>query len=70
MALTCDSDADAKQTADSLQGLLNLARAASSRRPEMTKTFDTIHVVVDQRKVELSANVPQDLVDRVVSTSR
>jgi hypothetical protein len=66
----CDSDADAKQTAESLQGLLNIARAASSRRPDMVKTFDTIHVALAQRKVELSANVPQDLVDRVVNTFR
>jgi hypothetical protein len=66
----CDSDADAKQTADSLQGLLNIARAASSRRPDMAKTFNTIHVVLTQRKVELAATVPQDLVDRVVNTFR
>ncbi len=68
--VTCNSDADAKQTTDSLQGLLNIARAASSRRPDVAKTFEKIHVTLDQRKVELSANVPQDLVDRVVSTFR
>jgi hypothetical protein len=66
--VTCNSDADAKQTADSLQGLLNIARAASSRRPDLARTFDTIHVGLAQRKVELTAKVPRDQVDRVVRT--
>jgi hypothetical protein len=68
--VTSDSDADARQTADSLRGLLSIARAASSRKPEMVKAFDTIHVALDRRRVDVSADVPQELVDRVVQTFR
>jgi hypothetical protein len=66
--VTCVSDADAKQTSDSLQGLLTIGRAASSKKPDVVRAFDTIHVSQNQRNVELSADVPQDLVDRVVNT--
>jgi hypothetical protein len=66
--VACVSDADAKQMAGSLQGLLSIARATASKKPDAVRAFDTIHVGQNQRNVELSADVPQDLVDRVVKT--
>ncbi len=66
--VTYGTDAEAKQTSDSLRGLLAIGRTASSKKPDVARVFDTIRVSVNQREVELAVNVPQDLVDRVVGT--
>ena len=66
--VTYGSDAEAKQTSESLRGLLTIGRTAASKKPDLVRVFDTIHVSQNQRSVELSVDAPQDLVDRVVST--
>jgi hypothetical protein len=68
--VTCTSNADAKQMSDALQGLLAIARATSVKKPDLVRALDTIHVSLAQRDVSVTANVPQELVDRVVAAFR
>jgi hypothetical protein len=60
------SDEQAKQMTDSIRALLALGRAASAKKPELLRAYDQIHLSQPPRSLEVSADVPQELVDRLV----
>jgi hypothetical protein len=65
----CATDQDAKQIHDTLKGLIGLARLSTpENRPELLKVYDSIEVRQQGRRIDLTADVPQDVVDRFVNT--
>jgi hypothetical protein len=66
---TCNTDEDARRIHDFLKGLIGLGRLSTpDNQPEMLKMYDSIEVNQQARVVNLSANVPQDVVDRFLNT--
>lgn len=65
-AATARTEGDARHIGDSLKAILAIGRSASSRKPDLIRALDTIQVTQTAREVTVSANVPQDLVDRIV----
>jgi hypothetical protein len=66
---TCSTDHDAKQIHDALKGLIGLGRLSTpDNQPELLRVYDSINVKQDGRFVNVSANVPQDVADKFIST--
>ncbi len=64
----CADDSSARQIHDALKGLIGLGRlSAPDSQPDLLKLYDSIQVRLQGREVSLSADVPQDLVDRFVN---
>jgi hypothetical protein len=66
---TCATDASAKQIHDTLKGFIGLGRLSTpDSQPELLKVYDAIQVQQQDRLVNISADIPQDMVDRFVTT--
>jgi len=62
----CQTDNDAKTLAESLQGLLTLARMGiPQNKPELNRLFDNIHVQQQGRAVKLTIELQEDLIDQL-----
>ena len=60
----CVNEQEAKRLGDTLRGLLGLARlSTSSGRPELLRVYDAVQVNSVQSKVEVKANLPEDLLE-------
>jgi hypothetical protein len=66
---SCTDDKSAKQIHDLLKGLIGIGRLSTSdKQPEMLKVYDAIKVAQQGSKVNISADVPQDFVDKFIDT--
>ena len=66
---TCATDAAAKQIRDTLKGLIGLGRLSTpDSQPELLKAYDAIQVEQQGPVVNISADIPQEIVDRFVAT--
>lgn len=66
---SCTDDKSAKQIHDLLKGLIGIGRLSTSdKQPEMLKVYDAIKVEQQGSKVNVSADVGQDLVDKFIDT--
>lgn len=59
--LDCQSDADARRTHDAIDALVAIGKM--SKRAASSKVYEAIQVIQDQAKVQVKAQVPQDLED-------
>jgi hypothetical protein len=65
----CATDQDATQIRNTLKGLIGLGRLSTpENRPDLLKVYDAIDVQQQGRRVDVTAEVPQDIVDRFVNT--
>lgn len=65
----CTNDQSAKQIRDLLKGLIGIGRLSTSdKQPEMLKVYDAIQVQQEGSKVNITADLPQELVDRFIDT--
>jgi hypothetical protein len=63
----CQSDEGAKQIHDALRGIIGIGRLSTpDDKPELLKAFDGISVTQQSRAVTVTADISQDLVDRVL----
>jgi hypothetical protein len=66
---TCATDASAKQIHDTLKGLIGLGRLSTpDSQPDLLKVYDAIQVQQQARFLDISADIPQEMVDRFVTT--
>lgn len=65
-SLNFASDEQANQMMDSIRALLALGKAASNRKPDLIRAYDQIHVSNPPQSVDVTADVSQDLVDRLI----
>ena len=66
---TCKTDPGAKQIHDLLKGLIGMGRLSTlDNRLDLLKVYDSIDVQQQGNVVNVSANVPQDVVDKFLST--
>jgi hypothetical protein len=62
----CRAAKDAGALADSLRGLLSLARmSVSPKRPDLQRAFDAIQLRQDGRSVNVTIDLPEDLAERL-----
>jgi hypothetical protein len=60
------TEADAKTLADSLRGLAALARLGAARKqPDLARALDLIQVKQDGLVVQVDANIPEDLAEKL-----
>jgi hypothetical protein len=63
----CASDSGAKQIHDALRGLVGLGRLSTpDNRPDLLRAYDDIRIDQQGKQVNVTVNVPQDLVDKVL----
>lgn len=63
----CATEADAKSLGDAAKGLIGFGRlSVPDNQPELLRIWDGIHIEQNQRMITISANIPQDLVERLV----
>jgi hypothetical protein len=66
---TCDTGPGAKQIHDLLKGLIGMGRLSTpDNRPDLLKVYDSIDVQQQGNVVNVSASVPQDVVDKFLNT--
>ncbi len=65
---TCRTSADAKNLSDAARGLIGFGRLnVPDNHPEMLQLWDGIQVQQDQKQIHISANIPQDLVNKLAA---
>jgi hypothetical protein len=65
----CQNDASAKQIHDALRGLIGIGRLSTpDNQPDLLRAYDGIKVEQQGKVVNVTAKVPQDLVDKVLDT--
>jgi hypothetical protein len=63
----CRTEADAKGLGDAVRGLIGFGRlSVPDNQPELLRLWDGLHVDQNQRTITISANIPQDLIDKLV----
>jgi hypothetical protein len=63
----CRSDEEAKNLSDAARGLIGLARlSVPEKQPELLRVWDGIKVDQQQRTVNITVAVPEDLVDKML----
>jgi hypothetical protein len=63
----CRTDADAKSLSDAVRGLIGFGRlSVPDNQPELLRLWDGLKVEQNQRTVTISANIAQDLIDKLV----
>jgi hypothetical protein len=63
----CRTDADAKSLSDAVRGLIGFGRlSVPENQPELLRLWDGIHVEQNQRSLTITANISQDLIDKLV----
>jgi hypothetical protein len=63
----CRTAADAKNLADAVKGLVGFGRlSVPDNQPELLRIWDNIQVERQDRNIKISANIPQELIDRLV----
>jgi hypothetical protein len=63
----CRTGADAKSLADAVRGLIGFGRlSVPDNQPELLRLWDGLHVEQDQRTLTITANISQDLIDKLV----
>jgi hypothetical protein len=63
----CRTEADAKSLGDAARGLIGFGRlSVPDNQPELLRLWDGLHVEQNQRTITISANIPQDLIDKLV----
>ncbi len=67
--VTCDAEDDARRVRDALRGLIGMGRLSTpDNQPDLLKVFDAIEVNRDHTAVNVSAKLPQNLVDKFLDT--
>jgi hypothetical protein len=67
--VTCDAEDDARRVRDALRGLIGMGRLSTpGNQPDLLKVFDAIEVNRDHAAVNVSAKLPQNLVDEFLDT--
>jgi hypothetical protein len=65
----CRDDASAKQIHDALRGVIGIGRLSTpDNQPDLLRAYDGIKVEQQGKVVNVTAKVPQDLVDKVLDT--
>jgi hypothetical protein len=63
----CASEADAKSLGDAARGLIGFGRlSVPDNQPELLRIWDGVRIEQNQRTITISANIPQDLVEKLV----
>jgi hypothetical protein len=63
----CRTDADAKSLSDAIRGLIGFGRlSVPDNQPELLRLWDGLKVEQNQRTITISANIAQDLIDKLV----
>jgi hypothetical protein len=63
----CRTEADAKSLGDAVRGLIGFGRlSVPDNQPELLRIWDGLHVDQNARTLTITANVPQDLIDKLV----
>lgn len=63
----CRTEADAKNLGDAARGLIGFGRlSVPDKEPELLRLWDGLRVEQNQRTITISANIPQDLIDKLV----
>ncbi|HTT65626.1 MAG TPA: hypothetical protein VMG35_27445 [Bryobacteraceae bacterium] len=62
----CRTEDGARNLADSLRGLTALGRMSMQRNPDLEQALSAIQVKQDGRVVQLNADIPEDLADRLL----
>jgi hypothetical protein len=63
----CRTDADAKSLGDAVRGLIGFGRlSVPDNQPELLRLWDGLKVEQNQRTITISANIAQDLIDKLV----
>jgi hypothetical protein len=63
----CATEADAKSLGDAARGLIGFGRlSVPDNQPELLRIWDGIRVEQNQRVITISANISQDLIDKLV----
>ncbi len=63
----CRTDADAKSLSDAVRGLIGFGRlSVPEDQPELLRLWDGLHVEQDHRTLTITANIPQELIDKLV----
>ena len=66
---TCATDASAKQIRDTLKGFIGLGRLSTpDSQPDLLKAYDAIQVEQQGPLVNIAADIPQEIVDRFLTT--
>jgi len=64
----CRTEQDARTLGDALRGLVGLARLSTpDNEPELLRAYDGIRIQQQQRSVRVEAQVPQDLLDKLLA---
>ena len=67
--VTCNAEDDARRVRDALRGLIGMGRLSTpDNQPDLLKVFDAIEVNRDHAAVNVSAKLPQNLVDKFLDT--
>jgi hypothetical protein len=70
MAAECRTEPDALNLSAELRGLLGLLRGVPRNRPDLLRAFDGVQVGQQGRSVKVTADIPQDLVERLLDGAR
>jgi hypothetical protein len=70
MAADCRTEPDALNLSAELRGLLGLARGVPRNRPDLLRAFDDVQVTQQGRSVKVNADIPLDLVERLLDGAR
>ena len=63
----CASEADAKSLGDAARGLIGFGRlSVPDKQPELLRLWDGIQVEQQQRSITITANIQQELIDKLV----
>jgi hypothetical protein len=63
----CRTEADAKSLGDAVRGLIGFGRlSVPDNQPELLRLWDGLHVDQTQRTITITANISQDLIDKLV----
>jgi hypothetical protein len=63
----CRTDTDAKSLGDAVRGLIGFGRlSVPDNQPELLRLWDGLHVDQNQRMITITANISQDLIDKLV----
>jgi hypothetical protein len=63
----CRTEADAKSLGDAVRGLIGFGRlSVPDNQPELLRLWDGLHVEQNQRMITITANISQDLIDKLV----
>jgi hypothetical protein len=63
----CRTEADAKSLGDAVRGLIGFGRlSVPDNQPDLLRLWDGLHVDQNQRTITISANISQDLIDKLV----